>query len=77
MRLSKIEELAKIQGNRNLIVVLVAVEIVRTTTLGRHMAILMFKASLPCHVVIPTLGVDPIEILAYFVYECGIKVIHF
>lgn len=58
-----IEVLAKIQGNRNLIVILVAAEITRTTTLGRYMAGLTCAANLLFDAAMPTLGIDPEKFL--------------
>lgn len=51
-----------------MVVVLVAVEMMRTTALGRYVAVVAFKACLPSEAAIPVLGIDPREILAHFVY---------
>lgn len=66
-RLTKIsltvEALAKIQGNRNLILILVAAEITRITTQGTYMAVLTCTVNLPSDAAIPTLGIDPEKFL--------------
>lgn len=51
-----------------MVVILVAVEMMRTTALGRYVAVVAFKACLPSEAAIPVLGIDPREILAHFVY---------